>query len=226
MPPDTSPKAVLRDRLSAALQVRSPPATLRDTPAERLMYYSHELAFRGEREDVNHGVADGWVAEVAKGVAIRHFLIAQVPNDDADGWFPTLLATAARWRSHLSPQAQADVAMLLVAPSRRIGTGRIAALERNEAFAQVHVWAPGPDTVRWPNEADMFIRRLRLGPVEGPGGESGANLSPVDAVFTGIAADLRERWRQVLTDKGISAGERAGQLLAAADELGGGADDR
>lgn len=218
MLPDASPVVILRERLSSLLAIRTPPAVLRTAPAERLDRYAHELAFGGERAEVEEPGAEGWIAETAEQRAMRFYLVAQVQIDAADGWFPSLLAAAARWRSHLGPDQQADVTMLLVAPGGTVMPGRVSVLERNEAFAQVHVWAPGPDSANWAAEADSFVGRLRLGPIEGPQGTAGGDLSPADAVFEGIPSDLRERWQRILMEQGIKDVERARRLLAAVEE--------
>jgi hypothetical protein len=218
MLPDATPTAVLQDRLSAALAARSPSAKLHKAPAERLGRYAHEVAFRGADAEVGDLAIEGWVAETADERTVRCYLVAQVRIEEADAWFPSLLVAAARWRSYLGPDEQADITMLLVASGGIVAPGRVSVLERNEAFAQVHVWAPGPNSAKWPVEADLFVRRLRLGPIEGPQGTAGGDLSPADAVFEGISSDVRERWQRVLMEQGIKDVERARRLLAAVEE--------
>lgn len=226
MPPEATPTAVLRARLSASLEVRTPSARLREAPAEELSRYAHDLTYRESGPEAQKLCVDGWVAETGgDNRAIRRYLVAQVRIHEAGSWFPELLATASRWRSHLASDEQADLVIVLVA-SGDAPPGQVEVLERNEAFAQVHVWDPGIDPAHWSPKADRFVSRLRVGPIAGPHGEVGGDLSPVDEIFQGISRDLRERWSKVLMDHKIKDAERAKQLLRAAEEPSGGADVR
>lgn len=220
MPPDPNPLDVLRARLAAALATRS--ATLEDAPAEHLTRYAHELAFGPDASQGRDGVeAVGWVA-LAPGRALRRYLAAMVHIGDTTAWFPGLLKRAAMWRSHLGADEQADLAILLVADQEH---GQVSVLERNEAFAQVLVWVPGPDAPAWPGEADRFVARLRLAPIIAePTRADGDDLSPIDAIFDGVSGELRELWRGVLMDPALKDAERAARLLAAVDPNDGGAD--
>ncbi len=220
MLPDPSALHVLRTRLAAVVATRS--ATLDDAPDKQLTCYAHELAFESDPSPAAPGVeAVGWVAQAA-GRALRRFLVAKVHVADTTTWFPDLLKRAAMWRSHLGAEEQADLAILLVADKVH---GRVSVLERNESFAQVLVWVPGPKAATWPAEADHFVARLRLAPIVAePQRADGDDLSPVDSVFAGIPEELREAWRGVLMDPALKDSERAARLLAAVDPNAGGPD--
>lgn len=229
MTPDPQPVAVLRGKLADALVRSHPSATLLDMPTEKLTHYAHEIAFGGDARDGCAAAqapdlhAEGWVArapdEHGQARARRHYLVTEVDLDAVSGWFPALLGMAARLRSHLAPDEQADVTMLLIAQPGAKATGRVSVLERNEAFAQVLIWTPGAEAQKWPSEADRFVARLRLGPIDGPSEATGRDLSPVDAVFDGtsVSAEVRSNWQGILMNTAINHVERARLLLAAVD---------
>ena len=229
MPPDPRPIDILREQLAAALVSFHPAAALVDAPAQRLKRYAYEVAFDGDIAAVgasDRGADQGvqaWVAQVRdesqQDRASRHYLVADVVLAAASKWFPEMLGIAARLRSHLSPDEQADVTMLLVTEPGASAAGRVSLLERNEAFAQVLVWTPDVDSRKWPSAADRFVRRLRLGPFDDSAGATGGDLSPVDAVFEGtsLSAEIRPSWRGILLTTGVKEAERARLLLATVD---------
>ncbi len=233
MSPSSRAVAHLREALSKALTAWTPPAELDSLPSDRLSYYSHELALgelRGAPVAVDISI-QAWVArspaEIGPQVARRHYVVAdEVDLASSSAWFPTLLGAASRLRSHLSPDQQADILLLLVAAPGSTATGRTAILERNEAFAQVLVWAPGADEDAWKAEAQLFVRRLRLGPIETPTSVGGGDLSPVDSIFHGanVPAEVRSEWQDILMDSGAKHNERAKRLLAVMDDHAGGTD--
>lgn len=239
MAPDLRPVAVLRSALDAALVFLHPSAVLENLPANRLTQYRHELAFGSDAGDPGAlGAADqpnvlraeGWVAttpDEGQGRRTRrHYLVAEVDLHASPPWFPAMLAMSAKLRSHLSPDEQADVTMLLVAQPGPPATGRIAVLERNEAFARVLVWSPSPTADEWPSEAKLFVGRLGLGPMGGVSGETAADLSPVDAVFEGtnVSTETRAKWRDILMNTTFREVDRAQSLLATVDTPQGGTD--
>ncbi len=237
MPPETQSVVYLHQALQAALVQLHPSATLLQVSAKKLAHYLHELSFAAKASDLR-GVGQsaefaalGWVAQAPDGQGMvrsrRHYLVAEVDLGKTSVWFPAILGTVAKLRSHLGPDEQADLVVLLVAQPGTNSPGRVAVLERNEAFAQVLVWSPGVDSRHWRAEADRFVRRLRLGPIEGPSGVTTGDLSPVDAVFEGTSTsgEVRANWRRILMNTGIGAGERARHLLAAVDVPDGVPDD-
>lgn len=233
MPHDPRPVEVLRDRLAAALTRLHPSATLMDVPLEKLTRHAYELALRTDADETSPALpVEGWVAQTSGELeqvrTHRHYIVAEVDLGESSRWFPELLGMAARLRTHLGPDEQSDVTMLLIAQSGATAAGRASVLEHNEAFAKVLVWTPDSDARRWFAEADDFVTRLRLGPIEGQSEANGQDLSPVDAVFEGtnVSAEVRANWRNILMNTVITHAERARLLLESMDVTTGGSSGR
>jgi hypothetical protein len=231
--PDTSLIAILRDSLHAKMKRCRSSVELMTYPTQKLKRYAHEIAFEAEGVEVpaagqsNQIQIDCWVARESdrngESRSRRYYLIAEVILDTASEWFPVLLKSAARLRSHLNPDEQADVMVLIITEPGAEAEGIVSVLERNEAFAQVFVWNPGKDQQQWSTEADHFTARLWLGPIQRLVGEAKGDLSPVDSIFDGISAgsDVRSRWLRILNHAELGNVERARRLLLAVEEAAG-----
>lgn len=235
MLPETQSILVLREALAAALVGWDVSATLADVPAEHLRYYLHEIAFRGDgAAALSSQNADqrarGWVVRTVDlhgtPQTRRHFIVAEVDVEQASEEFPKLLSVAAKLRSHLTSDEQADIAMLLVTKPGTKASGRIAVLERNEAFVQVLVWTPAEVAEELRSDADIFVERLRLGPIKGPAGATEGDLSPVDAVFgrATMSPEILKNWRSILMNTALKETERTRRLLEVAERPVGASD--